>query len=161
MSNLSRIFNLLSIISLSLFSGAFLFIAFVVVKFWQAADPAVFLNWMNDNFFRFPMLMIPLNMISLLITLVALITAWKSRPNSRLALSLSLFFLFASTSTYSIYFESANAEFLSREIELSQVSAALNNWSNWHKLRTILAIAALSFASWGLLKESLAANKSI
>jgi Domain of unknown function (DUF1772) len=153
MSHMSRIFNLLSVISLSLFSGAFLFIAFVMLKFWQALEPAVFLNWMNDNFCRFPRLMIPLNMISLLMTLAALVTAW-TRPNSRLALGLSLICIFACTSTYSIYFESANAEFLSREIELSQVSAALDNWSNWHWLRTILAIAALCFASWDLLKTS-------
>ncbi len=161
MSSLSRILNLLAVIFLSLFSGAFLFIALVVVKFWQAVEPEIFLAWMNDNFFRFPMLMIPLNIISLLMTLIALVTAWKSRPNSRLALSLGLICILASTATYPIYFEGANDEFLNRLIELSQVSAALNNWSNWHWLRTVLAIAALMFASGGLLSELFAENKSI
>jgi hypothetical protein len=47
MNNLARTFNLLSVIALSLFSGAFLFIAFVVVKFWQSIAPTIFLNWMN------------------------------------------------------------------------------------------------------------------
>jgi uncharacterized membrane protein len=161
MSSLSKILNLLAVISLSLFSGAFLFIALVEVKFWQAVEPEVFLAWMNDNFFRFPLLMIPLNIISLLMTLIALVTAWKSRPNSRLTLSLSLVCILASTATYFIYFEGANGKFLNRSLELSQVSAALNNWSNWHWLRTILAIAALSFASWGLSKESFEGNKSV
>jgi uncharacterized membrane protein len=162
MSSVSKIFNLLSVISLSLFSGAFLFIALVVVKFWQAVEPNIFLAWMNDNFFRFPLLMIPLNMVALLMTIAAFGTAWKSNSSNKLLLGLSLICIFICTSTYSIYFEGANAEFLNRSIlvsrrsanELSQVSSALNTWSNWHWLRTILAIAALGFASWGLLQRS-------
>ena len=86
MFNLARILNLLSVITLSLFSGAFLFIALVVVKFWQAAAPEDFLNWMSDNFFRFPTLMVPLNMIALVLTIAACGTAWKSQPSNRLAL---------------------------------------------------------------------------
>jgi hypothetical protein len=154
MSSVSRIFNLLSVISLSLFSGAFLFIALVIVKFWQAVEPDVFLAWMNDNFFRFPLLMIPLNMVALLMTISAFGTAWKSNSSNKLRLGLSLICIFICTSTYSIYFQSANAEFLNRSIQLSQVSSVLKTWSNWHWLRTILAIAALGFASWGLLQGS-------
>jgi uncharacterized membrane protein len=154
MSNFSRIFNLLSVISLSLFSGAFLFIALVVVKFWQAVEPDIFLAWMNDNFFRFPLLMIPLNMVALLMTIAAFGTTWKSNSNNKLPLGLSLLCILICTSTYSIYFEGANAEFMNRSIEISQISSALNTWSNWHWLRTILAIAALGFASWGLLQGS-------
>jgi hypothetical protein len=154
MSSFSRIFNLLSVISLSLFSGAFLFIALVVVKFWQAVAPDVFLSWMSDHFFRFPLLMVPLNMVALLLTIASFGTGWKSRPSSRIPLGLSVICIFACTLTYPIYFAGANAEFLNRSIELSQVSSALNTWSNWHWLRTILAIAALGFASWGLLQGS-------
>jgi hypothetical protein len=148
MNNLARILNLLSVISLSLFSGAFVFIAVVVVKFWQAVAPDVFLSWMSDNFYRFPALMVPLNMAALLLTIAAFVIAWKSLPNSRIPLGLSVVCIFACTLTYPIYFAGANAEFLNRlilvprlsAIELSQVSSALNNWSNWHWLRTVLVI---------------------
>jgi hypothetical protein len=153
MSTLARTFNLLSVIALSLFSGAFLFIAFVVVKFWQSIAPAVFLDWMNDNFFRFPMLMIPLNIIALLLTIVALGTAWKSRPTSRLPLGLAAVCIFACTITYPIYFAGANAAFLGRTIELSQMPEAIQTWVTWHWLRTGLSIAAGFFASWGLFSE--------
>jgi hypothetical protein len=153
MSTLARTFNLLSVIALSLFSGAFLFIAFVVVKFWQSIAPAVFLDWMNDNFFRFPTLMIPLNMIALLLTIVALGTAWKSDPSRRLPLGLAVVCIFACTVTYPIYFAGANAEFLGRTIELPQIGDAIQTWATWHWLRTGLAIAAVSFASWGLLTD--------
>jgi hypothetical protein len=151
MINLSRILNLLSVIALSLFSGAFLFIAFVVVRFWQAVEPDTFLNWMSDHFFRFPALMVPLNMVALLLTIAAFGTAWKSRPASRISLGLSLFLIFTCTITYPIYFAGANAEFLNRAIALPQIETAINTWATWHWVRTGLAIAALTFASWGLL----------
>jgi hypothetical protein len=154
MANFSSILNLLAIISLSLFSGAFLFIAIVMVEFWQAIEPAVFLDWMQANFFRFPLLMVPLNLISLLLTIAACGSAWKSRSPSKLPLILSALCILAGTITFPIYFAGANSEFLTRSIDLSEVSAAIDTWSNWHWLRTILAIAAVGFASWGLFPSS-------
>lgn len=154
MFNLARLLNLLSVIALSLFSGAFLFIALVVVEFWQAVEPEVFLNWMSDHFFRFPMLMVPLNMISLVLTIAAFGTAWKSQPSSRLALGLSLICIFVCTLTFPIYFAGANAEFLSRIVAPPQIATAIDTWATWHWVRTGLAISALIFASFGLLQHS-------
>jgi hypothetical protein len=151
MTNLARILNLLSVISLSLFSGAFLFIALVVVRFWQAVKPDVFLSWMSDHFFRFPALMVPLNMVSLLLAIAAFGTAWKSRPANRIPLGLSLISIFACTITYPIYFAGANADFLNRAIALPLIDDAIHTWATWHWGRTGLAIAALTSASWGLL----------
>jgi hypothetical protein len=153
MNHFACTFNLLSIVALSLFAGAFLFIAFVVVKFWQSIAPETFLDWMNDHFFRFPMLMIPLNIIALLLTIVALGTAWQSRPSSRLPLGLAVVCIFACTLTYPIYFAGANAAFLSRTIALPEISEAIQTWATWHWARRGLAIAAVSFASWGLFSE--------
>jgi hypothetical protein len=152
MLTLSRILNLLSVIALSLFLGAFLFIAFVVVRFWQAVEPNVFLDWMNDHFFRFPMLMVPLNMISLVLTIAAFGTAWKSQ--NRLTLGLSSLCILVCTLTFPIYFAGANAEFLNRELALSQIATAIDTWATWHWIRTGLAIAALIFASFGLFQSS-------
>jgi hypothetical protein len=154
MRNLASILNLLSVVVLGLFSGAFLFIALVVVKFWQAVEPEVFLVWMNDHFFRFPMLMVPLNMVSLLLAIAAFGTTWKVRPHSRLPLGLSLICIFACTITFPIYFAGANAEFLNRTIAIPDISTAIQTWANWHWLRTTLAFMALAFASWGLLQQS-------
>ncbi len=154
MFNFARILNLLSVIALSLFSGAFLFIALIVVKFWQAVEPEVFLSWMNDHFFRFPTLMVPLNMIALILTIAAFGTAWKSNPTSRLVLGLSSLCIFFCTLTFPIYFAGANAEFLSRAIALPQIANAIDTWATWHWVRTGLALWALIFASFGLLQHS-------
>jgi hypothetical protein len=154
MFSLARILNLLSVISLSLFSGAFIFIALVVVKFWQSVEPEVFLSWMSDHVFRFPILMVPLNMISLVLTTAAFGSAWKSQPSSRLALGLSSICIFACTLTFAIYFAGANEAFLSRTISLPKISTALNTWATWHWLRTGLSVSALIFAGFGLLQHS-------
>jgi hypothetical protein len=154
MNNLARILNLLSVISLSLFSGAFLFIAFVVVRFWQAAEPDIFLSWMSDHFFRFPMLMIPLNMVSFLLAIAAFGAAWKSQPTNRIPLGLSVVCIFTCSITYPIYFDGANAEFLNRAIALPLIGDAIHAWATWHWAGTGLAIAALTFGSWGLLVSS-------
>ncbi|NJM74451.1 MAG: hypothetical protein HC852_00305 [Acaryochloridaceae cyanobacterium RU_4_10] len=92
-----------------------------------------------------------MNIVALLLTIAAFGTAWKLRPTSRIPLGLSLIFIFACTITYPIYFAGANAEFLTRAIALPQIGNAIHTWATWHWLRTGLAIAALTFASWGLL----------
>lgn len=161
MFNLARILNLLSAIALSLFSGAFLFIALVVVKFWQAVEPEVFLNWMSDHFFRFPTLMVPLNMIALVLTIAAFGTAWKSKSESQLALGLSTIFIFVCTLTFPIYFAGANAEFLNRMLPLPQIESAIDTWATWHWVRTGLVISALILASFGLFQQSSTQTKRL
>jgi hypothetical protein len=68
-------------------------------------------------------------------------------------LGLAVVCIFACTVTYPIYFAGANAEFLGRTIELPQIGDAIQTWATWHWLRTGLAIAAVSSASWGLLTD--------
>jgi phosphoglycerol transferase MdoB-like AlkP superfamily enzyme len=97
--------------------------------------------------------MIPLNMVSLLMLIVALATAWKSSPSSRLPLSLGLISLFIATITFPIYFAGANAEFLSQTMDLGDISEKIEIWSNWHWFRTGLAILSIVFVSWALLNR--------
>lgn len=153
MTKISTIFHVLTLIVLSLYSGALLFIAVAVVNFWQATEPSMFLSWMSENFYRFPTIMIPLNMAALLMLIAALATAWKSLPSSRLPLILGLFSLFICTITFPIYFAGANAEFLSQTIDLGAVSEKIAIWSNWHWFRTGLAILSIVFVSWALLNQ--------
>jgi hypothetical protein len=153
LTRISTIFQMLTLIALSLYSGALLFIAIAVVSFWQAAQPVIFLSWMSENFYRFPRIMIPLNMLSLLMLIVALATAWNSSPSSRLPLSLGLISLFIATITFPIYFAGANAEFLSQTMDLGTISGKIGIWSNWHWFRTGLTILSIVFVSWALLNR--------
>ena len=132
MQRLALSCQILALSALSAFSGALLFIALVVVEFWQSLEPQAYLTWMSDQFFRFPALMVPLNMLSLLLLLASLALSWSSYPSRRLPLGLGLFLLLACTLTFPFYFASANATFVNQTIDLTEVSEQLAIWSNWN-----------------------------
>jgi hypothetical protein len=161
MPRLSTLLQLLAFSALSAFSGALLFIAVVLIKFWQSAEPEVFLNWMTDHFFRLPMIMVPLNVIALVMTLAALVASWKSGSYGRLFWGLGLAFLFACTITFPIYFAGANAEFTEQTIPLTAVASKINIWSQWHWVRTALAMLATFWAGLGCAVESQAASETL
>jgi hypothetical protein len=145
-----KILQIFSLVALAAFTGAFLFIAMVIVPFWLASEPDYFLNWFTNNFFRFPILMIPLNLIAFLTTLITLIVAWKSAANTKFWWSGATMFIFLASITYPLYFASANAEFLNHTIELELVANKIAVWSNWNWLRTVLSFAALILGVIGI-----------
>lgn len=144
--------ELLATISSSLFVGALIFIAFVMVKFWHSTEPKDFFTWMSLHFFRFPKIMIPLNLLSLLTIAAALIVSWQPNPATRLPLSLSLFFLLACSITFPIYFAKANEEFVTKSVEIADVTSKIIVWSNWHWFRTGLAFISTILVGWSLIK---------
>lgn len=154
MSKAAIIFQVMALIALSAFSGTLLFIAVAIVKFWQAVEPNLFLSWMTEHFFRFPTIMIPLNIASVLMAIAALATSWKPYPDSRLPLSVGLASLFICSITFPIYFAEANEKFISHSLDLADVAQAIAIWSNWHWLRTGLAILAVVCVSWGLFNSN-------
>jgi hypothetical protein len=154
MFRFSTLLQLIALSTLSAFSGALFFIAAVLVKFWQSVEPEIFLNWMTENFFRLPMIMVPLNVIALVMTLAALVASWKSGIYPRLFWFAGFIFLFACTITFPIYFAGANAEFTEQTIPLTAVAIKLNTWSQWHWVRTGLAIAATLCTGLGAALQS-------
>jgi hypothetical protein len=131
----------------AIFTGAFLFIAIVIVPFWLSSEPNYFLKWFEVNFIRFPTLMIPLNLIAFVTTFITLIISWKSKANTKIIWSMATIVIFLASITYPIYFASANALFLNKTIESSLVISELIAWSNWHWLRTALTFIALILAA--------------
>jgi hypothetical protein len=142
-----KFLQVLSLISLAIFTGAFLFIAIVIIPFWLSSEPNYFLEWFEVNFLRFPTLMIPLNLIAFLTTLITLIVSWTSKANTKLIWTIATIAIFLASITYPIYFASANALFLDKTIELSLVTPELISWSNWNWLRTALTFIALILAA--------------
>lgn len=142
-----KILQVLSLISLAIFTGAFLFVAIVIIPFWLSSEPNYFLEWFEANFLRFPTLMIPLNLIAFLTTLVTLIASWKSKANTKIIWTIATIAIFLASITYPIYFASANAVLLDKAIELSLVVPKVITWSNWNWLRTALTFVALILAA--------------
>ena len=144
--------ELLATIASGIFVGALIFIAFVMVKFWRSTEPEDFFRWMSLHFFRFPKIMVPLNLLSLLTIAAALIVSWQPNPATRLPLSLSLFFLLGCSITFPIYFAKANEEFVTKSVEIADLPRKIAAWSNWHWFRTGLAFISSILAGWSLIK---------
>lgn len=142
-----KILQILSLVSLAMFTGAFLFIAIVIVPFWLSSQPDYFLEWFEKNFFRFPSLMIPLNLIAFLTTLIALTVSWTSKANTKFRWIVVAIAVFLASITYPIYFASANALFLAKTIELPLFIPTLVTWSNWNWLRLAFTVIALVLAA--------------
>lgn len=161
MNKISTLLNILALVVLSAFAGALLFIAVAIVNFWKTTPPELFFSWMSDNFWRFPTIMVPLNLAALLLLILTLVVGWKIQIDRRLPLGLALLPLVACTLTFPIYFAGANAEFLTRSIPLTDVAEKITIWSQWHLLRTVLVILAIGGTSWSLLVNSTPASRSI
>lgn len=151
MQKVTGLVQISALIVLSAFSGSLLFIALVMVKFWQSLEPQDFLNWMTNDLYLMPKTMIPLNILSLVLAIAALATSWKAFPSRRLPLSLGLASILFCSITFPIYFAGANAEFVTQSIEISNVTSRLSTWSTWHWVRTGLAILAVACSAWNLL----------
>ena len=152
MPPLFTLLKLSATIASSIFVGALIFIALVMVKFWRSTEPDDFFTWMSLHFFRFPKIMVPLNLLSLLTIAAALIFSWQPNLTARLPLSLSLFFLLACSITFPIYFVKANEEFVTKSVALADLPSKIEAWSNWHWLRTGLAFISTILAGWSLIK---------
>lgn len=153
MQKLATFLQTAALIALSAFSGALLFIALVMVKFWQSLEPQAFLDWMTNDLSLLPKLMVPLNMISLILTIAALAASWKVFPIRRLSLTLGVICIFICTITFPVYFAGANTEFVTQSIELPNVAAKLATWANWHWTRTALSSLAVFFVGWGFIRQ--------
>lgn len=145
-----KIWQVISLVGLAIFTGAFLFIAIVIVPFWLSSEPNYFLEWFEKNFLRFPTLMIPLNLIAFMATFITLIISFKSQANTKIIWSMATMMIFLASMTYPIYFASVNALFLTKTLESSLVISELITWSNWNWLRTALTFIALVFAAIGV-----------
>ncbi|MGL4881644.1 MAG: hypothetical protein ACRC8K_11325 [Waterburya sp.] len=149
---IAKTLQIFSLIMLSVFTGAFLLIAAVIVPFWQSSEPNYLINWFTENFFRFPTLMVPLNLIAFLATVIALVCSWKMETTTRTVWGIAVLWIILSSITYPIYFASANNLFLERTIQFAEVSQELVTWSSWHWLRTGFAFLAVIFAAVGVYR---------
>ena len=143
--------ELLATIASSVFVGALIFIALGMVEFWRSAEPNDFLTWMSLHFWRFPKIMVPLNLLSLLAIAATLIFSWQPSPTTRLPIFLSLLSLVACSITFPVYFAKANQEFVTKSVEIADVPNKIAAWSNWHWLRTGLAIISTILVSWSFI----------
>jgi hypothetical protein len=143
--------GILAVGFLGLVAGAVLAEACVLVPFWRAQPAAAFLAWYRQNATTLLRFFGPLEAVSGVLTLGAMVLAWLGRLPGPLLFSAAAALTVAVLASFPLYFRNANARFEAGSIALTEVAAELERWAGWHWVRTAAAIAAFLF---GLLALS-------
>ncbi|MFS4418513.1 hypothetical protein [Maribacter sp. 2307ULW6-5] len=143
--------NLVSVAALlfnSAFSGAFLFIAVTIVPFWSSLEPSGVNAWYATYFWRFPTIMVPLNLLTFIAIAIGTYRAHKVKsPNVKLWY-LAFVAIFLCSLTYPLIFDGANKTMMSPNANLQEVAASFQKWVDWHRVRTLLSLISLGLMTY-------------
>jgi hypothetical protein len=130
---------------LGLFAGSLLTEAMILVPYWRRMESAEFFRLhgsLGPSLFRY---FAPLTTLAVVLAVVvALIEGPRNVPwliSAALCLTTLVIFF--------VYFRAANNRFANHDVAAEKLSGELQNWANWHWVRTILAIVALGFSIYG------------
>ncbi|MCJ8300686.1 MAG: hypothetical protein MJK13_17380 [Pseudomonadales bacterium] len=124
-------------------------IALVIVPFWQAGETQAFLDWYSAYSPNSARMMLPLGPGGLVLTILVF---FMEREN-KILWGLTIAFLVANVGYFPIYFLPANAAFAEQTIAISEVSAELATWLDFHWHRIILALGALLTSTLAVVKK--------
>ena len=140
-----ELFYLFTTLVLGLFAGSLLTEATILVPYWRRMKPADFLSLhasLGPNLFRY---YAPLTTLAVVLAVTTSIIVGTSNTPWLVSGGLCL----CALAIFFIYFRKANNRFATHDINESELNRELQRWSNWHWLRTIMAIVALSFSIYG------------
>ena len=134
------IFNIMAICGAAAFSGVMLSIGVTLGGYWKSLSEAEFLSWFARNH-QYISRSIPFNFVVAFIGLAGSI--WHSWGTSSFVywLAAGICILAVTGLTFG-YFVPTNTAFASQTIEVSLVTAKLNQWITIHYLRITLAMTA-------------------
>lgn len=133
---------ILAILFNSLFVGAFLFIAVAIVPFWQSITDSEIVIWFNNNFEKFPMLMIPLNLLTF-VTISLSMYHNRKQPSTKKIWLIALIFIFLCSITYPVFFDGTNKAILASTDQNDHIKTLIDQWEIWHYVRTGFAMLSL------------------
>ncbi len=136
MHTLALVFN-------SAFSGAFLFIAIVIAPFWKSLSEPEILDWFSSFFWRFPTIMVPLNLLTFVSIAVGYVKHRKRKNGSGNLWLGTLVIIFLCSITYPLFFDGANKVLMGTSGSGTGIMNTLKNWELWHYTRTFLSLISL------------------
>lgn len=135
----NKIIQLFTIALNGAFIGAMILITIVLVPFWKASEPQVFLDWFTAYGGNIGSLMIPLGPGVLISAIIALFL----NKENKLLWGLTVLLTLANILYFPIYYLPTNNSFAEQTIAVNDVSGELVTWLKYHWQRTFLAIGAL------------------
>jgi hypothetical protein len=152
-SGISVVFELmrfLSTASLGIFFGAMLTEGCVLLPYWRSISPKEFFGWYAANSQRLQGFFGPLTTGTVLLAIVTAIgSLWEHHPTQWLAVLIAVISI-AVVSTFFLYFQKANASFITASLNTDEVAVELARWAMWHWWRTGLSFVAFLMAMLSL-----------
>jgi hypothetical protein len=146
MNLFAEVLCFLSAAGLSLFVGALLTEAMVLVPMWRTLQPQEFFALHAAHAHRLYAFFAPLTVSATLLAVGAAITSVAAdRPLTSASVVAAVLAL-AILSTYVLYFQRANASFAEASITHEALPAELARWASWHWFRTATGLVALASA---------------
>ena len=140
----------LFVLSFGLFTGAMLLIGISIVGFWKSLTPSEFVSWFASHSSRLGVIMVPLGMITLLLSLAAVAVSWRSRSRQRQWSMIAALCALRVMVSYPVFFAGANASFMAGGLSDSAVRELLDKWAVWHWGRTLLGLVGFVAATLAL-----------
>ena len=140
----------LSVLSFGLLTGAMLLIGISIVGFWKSLTPSEFSSWFAAHSSRLGAIMIPLGVITVLVSLAAAAVSWRSHAKQRRWAVIAAICALCVMVSYPVFFAGANASFIAGGLSDSAVRALLDKWALWHWGRTLLGLAGFLAATLAL-----------
>jgi hypothetical protein len=102
----------LFVLSFGLLTGGMLLIEISIVGFWKSLTPSEFVSWFASHSSRLGVIMVPLGMITLLLSLAAVAVSWRSRSRQRQWAMIAALCALCVMVSYPVFFAGANARFI-------------------------------------------------
>ncbi|MBL4671536.1 MAG: DUF1772 domain-containing protein [Arenicella sp.] len=138
-------FYILTTLVIGLFAGSLLTEAIILVPYWRRMEPVEFFRLhgsLGPSLFRY---YAPLTSAAVILAVTAAALAGASNVPWLISAGLCLITI----AIFVIYFRAANNRFATHDISSDKLGRELQNWSNWHWLRTSLVIVALGTSIYG------------
>ena len=142
LDKISSLVAFVAVVILGLSAGAMLTEATVFVQFWQSLSPSGFLKWFAENEPLLVQFFGSLQTASVILILVTTILFWIQGHHGKYLAGLSTLLVVAVIITFFLYFQKANANFVTANIALDEVKYELSRWAFWQWIRTALGIGA-------------------
>ena len=139
-------FSFVTFVILGLSAGAMLTEAIVFVQFWQSLSPVEFIKWFAENEPQLARFFGSLQITSAILILATTVLFWFKGRRGKYLSALSALLAFAVIITFFLYFQKANANFVTATIALEDVKNELSRWAFWQWIRTALGIGAFASA---------------
>ena len=134
----------LAVAALGVFAGANLVEGFILVPYWRSLTPERFFAWYAANDRRLLGFFGPLTAIVALVVMLATAASWWAAQSGAGWMVVAAATMLVAVMMFPLYFQAANARFAAASIAPNDLAGALAAWDAWHRVRTVLAVAALA-----------------